>query len=129
MRQVYTNLLNNAIKYAPEGSTVTFRGRYENNNLIVEVEDEGPGIPEEDLPHIFKDFYRAGNVGTAPGSGLGLSIAKKIIDAHHGQIIAENLVRYGQKVGTRITVTVPINLKTPEMIRQEWLEQSVENDT
>jgi signal transduction histidine kinase len=128
MRQVYTNLLNNAIKYAPEGSTVTFRGRYDENNLIVEVEDEGPGIPEEDLPHIFKDFFRAGNVGSAPGSGLGLSIAKKIIDAHNGHIMAENLVKYGQKIGTRITVTVPINLKTPEMIRQEWLEQSIETN-
>ncbi len=120
MRQVYTNLLNNAIKYAPEGSTVIFRGRYDRNYLIVEVEDEGPGIPDEELPHIFKDFYRAGNVGTTPGSGLGLSIAKKIVDAHNGTITAENMVKYNQKIGTRITITVPIDLKTPEMLRQEW---------
>jgi signal transduction histidine kinase len=121
MRQVYTNLLNNAIKYAPENSTVVFRGKYEDNNLIIEVEDEGPGIPEEDIPHIFKDFYRASNVAGAPGAGLGLSIAKKIIDAHKGQIVAENLIDREGKSGCRFSVLIPQNLKTPEMLRQEWL--------
>ncbi len=128
MRQVYTNLLNNAIKYSPEGSTVTFRGRYEDDYLIVEVEDEGTGVPEEDLPHIFKDFYRASNVGGAPGSGLGLSISKKIIDAHNGEIFAEN-IRYNDVIcGTKFTVKVPINLKTPEMKRQEWLSDTSEDN-
>jgi signal transduction histidine kinase len=121
MRQVYTNLLNNAIKYSPEGSIVVFRGSYDDDNLIVEVEDQGPGIPEEDLPHIFKDFFRASNVGGAPGTGLGLSISKNIIDAHHGQIYANNITHKDGKTGTRFTVVVPQNLKTPEMIRQEWL--------
>jgi signal transduction histidine kinase len=127
MRQVYTNLINNAIKYSTEGSAVIFRGRYEGDQLVVEVEDQGPGIPEDELPHIFKDFYRASNVGSAPGSGLGLSIAKKIIDAHDGLIFAENLYEGDQILGTRFTVKVPINLKTPEMIRQEWLEIPSEN--
>ena len=127
MRQVYTNLLNNAIKYSPEGSTVIFRGRYDGDNLVVEVEDEGPGIPEEDLNHIFKDFFRASNVGDAPGSGLGLSIAKKIIDAHNGQITIENFTKDKHKLGTRFSVIVPQNLKTPEMIRQEWLMQTLES--
>jgi signal transduction histidine kinase len=122
MRQVYTNLLNNAIKYSPEGSIVIFRGSYKDNNLIVEVEDHGPGIPEEDLPHIFKDFYRASNVGGAPGTGLGLSISKNIIDAHRGQIYAKNITYKDGTTGTRFTVVVPQNLKTPEMIRQEWLQ-------
>lgn len=128
MRQVYTNLLNNAVKYAPEGSTVVFRGTYKDNKLIVEVEDEGPGIPDEDLPHIFKDFFRASNVGGAPGTGLGLSIAKKIIDAHNGQIFAENLSDSEGKTGTRLTVILPMDLKTPEMVRQEWLAESSEID-
>jgi len=122
MRQVYTNLLNNAIKYSPEGSKVIFRGRYdEEENLIVEVEDQGPGIPEEDLSHIFKDFFRASNVGDAPGTGLGLSISKKIIDAHNGEIFVENISNDGNCVGTRFTVIVPSNLKTLEMARKEWL--------
>ena len=125
MRQVYTNLLNNAIKYAPENSTVVFRGKYENNNLIIEVEDEGPGIPEEDIPHIFKDFYRASNVAGAPGTGLGLSIAKKIIDAHKGQIIAKNLSDREGKTGCRFSLVIPQDLKTPEMLRQEWLATNI----
>jgi signal transduction histidine kinase len=127
MRQVYTNLLNNAVKYSSEGSEVIFKGSYEGDNLIVEVEDQGTGIPEEELPHIFKDFYRASNVGGAPGSGLGLSIAKKIIDAHDGLIFAENIYDGDQITGSRFTIKVPINLKTPEMIRQEWLEIPAEN--
>jgi len=127
MRQVFTNMLNNAIKYAPEGSTVVFRGRYKDNNLVIEVEDEGPGIPDEDIPHIFKDFYRASNVGGAPGTGLGLSIAKKIVDAHHGQIFAENLIDKKGKSGTRFVVIIPLDLKTPEMVRQEWLSEISED--
>jgi len=126
MRQVYTNLLNNAIKYSPEGSTVIFRGRYDENNLIVEVEDEGPGIPQDDMAYIFKDFYRASNVSNVPGVGLGLSIAKKIVDAHNGRIIVENFSDEKGKSGTRFSVIVPINLQTPEMIRQEWMTNSTE---
>lgn len=126
MRQVYTNLLNNAIKYSPEGTTVVFRGRYDEDNLIVEVEDEGPGIPPEDMAYIFKDFYRASNVSQIPGIGLGLSIAKKIIDAHNGQILVENISKPNGKTGTRFTVIVPQCLKTLEMIRQNRLENTPE---
>jgi signal transduction histidine kinase len=121
MRQVFTNLLNNAIKYAPEGSTVTFRAQYEPEALIFKVEDEGPGIPPEDLVDIFSDFFRASNVGETPGVGLGLSIAQKIIDAHNGQILVENLMDEGKVIGTGFTVIIPRDLKTPEMRRQEWM--------
>lgn len=123
MRQVFTNLLNNAIKFSPPGSSVTFRARYHPDTLIFEVEDEGPGIPEEDLPHLFKDFYRASNVGDTPGAGLGLSIARKIMEAHNGQILVENLVCEGKITGTRFTVIIPRNLMTPEMRRREWLAE------
>jgi signal transduction histidine kinase len=121
MRQVFTNLLNNAIKYAPEGSTVTFRARYEPDVVIFEVEDQGPGIPPEDLPHIFTDFFRASNVGETVGVGLGLSIAQKIIDAHNGEILVKNLLDKGEVIGTRFTVIIPRDLKTPEMQRREWM--------
>jgi CRP-like cAMP-binding protein len=124
MRQVFTNLLNNAIKYAPENSMVIFRGRYDDENLIVEVEDQGHGIPPEDLPHIFKDFFRASNVGDAQGAGLGLSIAQKIIEAHNGKILAENIMDKNSIIGARFSVIVPQNLKTPEMQRREWLEKA-----
>jgi len=121
MRQVFTNLLNNAIRYSSEGSTVTFRAWFEADAVYAEIEDEGPGIPAEDAPHIFKDFFRASNVEDAPGMGLGLSIAKKIVDAHSGQITFRNLAEEGEsKTGICFTVIIPRNLKTPEMMRRMW---------
>ncbi len=120
MRQVFTNLLNNAIKFSPPGSKVKFRAWYEPDKLFFQVEDEGPGIPEEDLPYLFSDFYRASNVGDTPGAGLGLSIAKKIVDAHSGQLIIENVDSTAGKTGTRSTVVIPRNLRTLEMRRREW---------
>ena len=123
MRQVFTNLLNNAIKFSPPGSTVIFRAWYEPKALIFQVEDEGPGIPPEDIPHLFKNFYRASNVGDTPGVGLGLSIAKKIIDAHSGQLRIENIDPGSGKTGTRSTAIIPRDLKTPEMHRREWTNE------
>src|SRR5512136_1250422 len=120
MRQVLTNLLNNAIKYAPPDSTVTFRAWYEPEALTFEVDDEGPGIPADDVPHIFEDFFRADNVGETPGTGLGLSIAKKIMDAHGGQIVVKTTTDESN-AGTRFTVIIPRNLQTPEMRRREWM--------
>jgi signal transduction histidine kinase len=128
MRQVLTNLLNNAIRYSPPGSSVTFSARYEPDALIFEVEDEGPGIPPEDLPHIFKDFYRAGNVADEGGMGLGLSISEKIIQAHNGQILVENLQDHEGRSGTRFTVILPRDLTTPEMRRREWMPVERESD-
>jgi signal transduction histidine kinase len=119
MRQVFTNLLNNAIKFAPSGSTVTFRAWYEADTLYFEVDDEGPGISPDDLPHIFEDFFRSDSVGETPGVGLGLSIAKKIMDAHDGNILVKSLAGEGAS-GARFTVVIPRNLQTPEMRRREW---------
>lgn len=120
LRQVFTNLLNNAIKFAPVESTVNFRAWYEPDTLYFEVEDEGPGIPSEEMEELFKDFFRASNVGDAPGMGLGLSIAKKIMDAHNGRIMVENMTGENGKTGTRFTVAIPRNLMTPEMRKREW---------
>jgi signal transduction histidine kinase len=124
LRQVFSNLLNNAIKFSPENSLVIFRAKYEPDHLVFEVEDKGPGIPEEDLPYIFSDFFRASNVGDSPGSGLGLSIAKKIIDAHNGEIKIKNLTEDGGSAeGTLFSVYIPLNLNTPDMRRREWMPQ------
>lgn len=122
MRQVFTNLLHNAIRYSPQDSTIIFRAWYEPEAMVVEVQDEGPGIPPEDLPHIFKDFFRASNIEGESGMGLGLSIAKKIVDAHNGQILVRNLEGEDGKTGTCFTVIIPKDLKTPEMRRQMWME-------
>jgi len=122
MRQVFTNLLHNAIKFSPPDNTVHFKAWYEEDHLVFEVEDRGPGIPPEDLPYLFTDFFRASNVGDSPGAGLGLSIAKKIMDAHQGNIIVENLTNDDGKVfGSRFSVYIPLNLSTPEMRRRDWI--------
>ncbi len=120
MRQVFTNLLNNAIRYSPAGSTVTFRARYEPEALIFEVEDEGPGIPPEDLPYIFEDFFRASNVEPGTGMGLGLSIAKMIMDAHNGQILVQNRSDIGPGTGTLFSVVIPLDLEPGETRRESW---------
>lgn len=125
LRQVFSNLLNNAIKFSPEGSTVIFRAMYKPDHLVFEVEDSGPGIPPDDLPYIFTDFFRASNVGDTPGAGLGLSIAKKIIDAHSGDIFIKNLTSDdGTEIGSLFSVYIPLNLNTPDMRRRDWLPDS-----
>jgi signal transduction histidine kinase len=88
LQQVITNLLDNAIRYTPEGS-VAIRVKEEKNHLLVEVMDTGIGIPAEDLPQVFNDFFRASNVD-AKGTGLGLSISKRIVEAHGGKIWIES---------------------------------------
>ena len=112
LRQVLTNLLNNAIKFSPPGSTVTLRSWETDDELRVAVSDEGIGIPPEDQASIFEDFFRARNVGDVGGSGLGLSIAKKIVDAHQGHILLESPYEKG-KSGTKFTVVLPRYLPLP----------------
>jgi len=126
MRQVLTNILTNAIKFSPPESTVTFSLHYTPESVVFAVQDEGPGIPEEDLPHIFKDFFRASNVEGTQGSGLGLSIAKKIVEAHHGDIQIKNINTESNPTGTRFTVIIPRDLQTPEMRRREWASEEKE---
>ncbi len=122
MRQVFTNLLNNAVKFSPPGGTVTFRAWYEPETLFFEVRDEGEGIPPDDVPHVFEDFYRASNAGERPGAGLGLSIAHKIMEAHDGQIRVAS--RHGDgDSGTCFTVVIPRSLQTPEMRRGAWNDE------
>jgi signal transduction histidine kinase len=125
LRQVFTNLLNNAIKFSPEGSTVTFRAWDEPDVLVWQVEDQGMGIPKEEQPYIFEEFYRGRDVEGVAGTGLGLSIAKSIIEAHEGKIDVESPYA-GVEHGTRFTVHIPRHLSTPEMKRKEWAETSAE---
>jgi signal transduction histidine kinase len=84
LQQALTNLINNAIKYTPENGIITLRVEEKGKYLQVEIVDTGIGIPPDDLPHIFDDFYRAKNADSK-GTGLGLSITKRIIEAHGGQ--------------------------------------------
>lgn len=123
LRQVFTNILNNAIKFSPPGSSIIFRAWYEPDKLVFEVEDEGPGIPQDEVDEVFKDFFRASNVGDTPGMGLGLSIAKNIIDAHNGEILVRNIQDESYKTGTCVRIVIPRNLKTPEMLKREYARE------
>ena len=90
IEQVLVNLLDNAIKHTPEGSRVCVSVVKEENSVAFEVSDNGPGIPEDDLPFIFNRFYTREHAGSRRGIGLGLAICKSIIEAHGGEITAMN---------------------------------------
>jgi signal transduction histidine kinase len=128
LRQVFTNLLANAIKFSPQGSTVTFRAWDEPDALVWQVEDQGPGIAREDQAYIFEEFYRGRDAAGVTGTGLGLSVAKAIMDAHEGQIEVESPYN-GVTSGARFTVRIPRHLRTPEMKRKEWAEKEEQSST
>lgn len=100
--QVWMNLLQNSIKFTPEGGTITVRLNLKKDEAIFSVSDTGIGIRKEDRIHLFERFYKADRSRTrnTGGSGLGLSIVKKIIDVHHGTIQIES----EYKKGTMVTV-------------------------
>jgi two-component system, OmpR family, sensor histidine kinase VicK len=78
---------------------------YDSDSLIFKVQDEGIGIPEADLNHLFEPFHRAANVGTISGTGLGMVITKEAVELHGGTIIVESQVG----TGTTFTVSIPLN--------------------
>jgi PAS domain S-box-containing protein len=103
VEQAVLALVDNAIKYGPEGQRITLRSSSHEGELRVEVGDRGPGIPEAELPHVFERFYRLEGV-EEPGNGLGLSIAQTIAEAHGGRIEAES--QPGE--GTRMSLILPL---------------------
>jgi two-component system, OmpR family, sensor histidine kinase KdpD len=94
MEQVFTNLLSNSLKYAPAGTVIRIHAQVEHGveeeAIHVQVSNQGPPVPPEDLARIFDKFYRITAADRVTGTGLGLSICKGIIEAHGGQIWAEN---------------------------------------
>ncbi len=110
--QVVSNLLANAVKFSPEGSTVLLRAYDEPEALVMEVTDEGIGIPAEDQPHVFEDFFRGENAEGYGGAGLGLSIARKIVQAHDGSIDVTSPYQPGH-TGTKVTLRIPRSLPLP----------------
>ena len=108
--QVLRNLISNAISFSPPGGTITVAARREDDQVIVTVDDEGPGIPQDKLRAIFERFYSERPKGERFGthSGLGLSISKQIVDAHGGTLTAENLRDgVGNVTGARFTIALP----------------------
>ncbi len=108
LKHILTNLLANAIKYSPEGSTVEFELSCQNEEAIFKIHDQGIGIPPGDRQHLFEPFHRGRNVGKIPGTGLGLCIVKKFVDLHKGTIALKSEVG----VGTTFIVTLPLNHQT-----------------
>jgi two-component system sensor histidine kinase BaeS len=92
IRQVLSNLVANALRYTPQGGTISIHYWQADGKATVEVQDTGPGIPPDELPHIFERFYKSTDSG---GMGLGLAIAKHLVEAHAGLIIAESARGYG----------------------------------
>ncbi len=97
MKQVLSNLVENAIKYSHDESSVTVKSREEGSLVVIEVTDNGVGIPAEDLPNIFMKFYRSHNVKTSTikGTGLGLYLAKYFAELHKGDITVTSEVGKG----------------------------------
>jgi two-component system phosphate regulon sensor histidine kinase PhoR len=106
LRQVFDNLVENACKYSPEGGSVWIGARIRGGEVLLWVEDEGAGVPKEDLNKIFERFYRVdkGRSRETGGTGLGLSIVKHIIEWHEGQVWAE----LADKGGLRVVFSLPL---------------------
>ena len=91
LSHVWSNLLGNAIKFSPDGGLIKIRAVKDMGSITVTVEDQGPGIPAESLSHIFDKFYQADTSRKHEGSGLGLSLVKRILELHSGTVSAENV--------------------------------------
>jgi histidine kinase len=105
--QVLLNLLGNALQYTPSGRQVEVRARHQDQLLEIEIRDEGIGIPAEHLPHVFTRFYRVDRSRSRAGggSGIGLTIAKHLVEAHGGRIWASSP---GSGKGSSFTFTLPL---------------------
>lgn len=122
MTQVIDNILNNAIKYSPDGGKITVNMKTTDDQMILSISDQGLGIPKEDLPKIFDRFYRVDKARSRAqgGTGLGLSIAKEIIKQHNGFIWAKS--EYGK--GSTFTIVLPYD---KDAVKEEVWEDEVED--
>jgi two-component system sensor histidine kinase BaeS len=109
MRQVLTNLVDNALRVMPGGGTITLAASMSAGVLTLTVTDDGPGIPADLLPHVFERFAKS---PSSRGSGLGLAIARAIVEAHGGTIAARSIEAPAVEHGTTITVTLPADVPT-----------------
>lgn len=121
MTQVIDNILNNAIKYSPDGGKITVTMKTTDDQMILSISDQGLGIPKQDLPRIFDRFYRVDRARSRAqgGTGLGLAIAKEIIKQHKGFIWAKS--EYGK--GSTFTIVLPYD---KDAVKEEIWEDEVE---
>ena len=121
MTQVIDNILNNAIKYSPDGGKIKVRMKTTDDQMILSISDQGLGIPKQDLPKIFDRFYRVDRARSRAqgGTGLGLAIAKEIIKQHNGFIWAKS--EYGK--GSTFTIVLPYD---KDAVKEEVWEDEIE---
>ena len=100
------NLLDNAAKYAPGGTTISICGAQDRGSVLLQIADEGQGIPQDELESVFDKFYRAQKGDhVRPGTGLGLAICRGFVEAMHGTISAANRAdRHGAVVSIRLPI-------------------------
>ncbi|AMB94337.1 cell wall metabolism sensor histidine kinase WalK [Aerococcus sanguinicola] len=105
MTQVIDNIINNAIKYSPDGGTITVRLMSTHNEVTLSVQDQGLGVPQKSIPHLFDRFYRVDKARSRAqgGTGLGLAIAKEVIEMHHGRIWVNSI----ENKGSTLFVSLP----------------------
>lgn len=109
LKTVFSNLLENAVKYSPENTKILITSEEIGNEVLIQIADQGRGIPAEDLSHIFDRFYRARNSRiTTPGNGLGLYLARYFVELHNGRIEVESQL----DKGSTFTVHLPMNLES-----------------
>ena len=113
-RQMLENLISNAFKYSPPGSTVRIALDCDHENMWLAVHDEGVGVPMEAQNHLFDAFFRAGNVGAVSGTGLGLALVKLVVDLHNGKIEVQSREGRGSTFIITLPVAPPESEKTPE---------------
>jgi signal transduction histidine kinase len=123
--QLLTNLVGNGLKFTPRGGAVSVRLEEGEDTVMIEVRDDGPGIPAAELPHIFERFYRGTNTGDAraSGSGLGLAIVRSIVEMHGGEIDVASVM--GE--GTAFRISLPRGTQEPNVNETSPSDQPAHN--
>jgi two-component system sensor histidine kinase KdpD len=115
LEQALVNILENAVAYSPDGSTIEVAAYEDRGNVVICVEDEGQGIPTAELEHVFEKFRRMGEAtDRVKGAGLGLAIAKGFVEAMGGRIAAASPIHDGR--GTRMLISLPKDVPTPAIL-------------
>jgi PAS domain S-box-containing protein len=117
MRRILENLLTNAIKYSPDGGSIRLELSRLSHIFVLEVKDEGIGIPAENISRLFEPFFRAENTGRIQGTGLGLAIVKQAVEMHAGMIEVES----AESMGTRFELRMPLRQSYNEEFEQMML--------
>ncbi len=108
LSETFVNILGNAIKYSHDGGRIALRVEEDGDEVLISIQDNGIGIPPEDLPHIFEGFYRGRDAQTAAtGHGIGLAVSRQIIEAHNGSIAVESDLGRGSTFVVRLPAVRP----------------------